>query len=143
MISVVFNHVRLAYVPSWDEARAALRNSIMYGCWGNPEDWRRDLLRKVDEEPVNGRITVSARAGDHRFAADGEHGLIFGDLACVHDYPNGFSRWTVHVKCKVLSVTHAGVQVRITSRNAIQFSAGDALMVPVTKVFPRGHEKRA
>jgi hypothetical protein len=147
-ISITYGHVRVAVVADWTAAKTMLRAMV-------DRAYRRDMhsqlraqrkqheLDQVTAGPVNGLIVTSGPwswADSIRAAMAGEHGLTAGDLAYVHDYPNGsYNAWTIDVKCKIVAITGDShrVTVRITDRSAIQFATGETVTVDASRIRPR------
>jgi hypothetical protein len=107
------------------------------------EQRRRHELAQVANGPANGLIVTSgswAWGDSIRAAQEGEYGLEAGDLAYVHDFPNGsYYVWTIDAKCKIVAVSGEShrVTVRITDKSAVQFAAGDLVTVDATRIRPR------
>lgn len=147
-ISITYGCVRIATVYTWTSARATLRKMIT-NTYARPmasqlrERRKQHELDQVTAGPVNGMIVTSgswAWADSIRAAQEGAHGLTAGDLAYLHDFPNGsFAAWTIDVKCKILAITGDShrVTVRITDQSAVQFSPGDIVTVDATRIRPR------
>jgi hypothetical protein len=157
-ISLTYGAVRVGTVTTWDEACANLRKQISGTyrpngamSWLNATAIAREAheLAQVDA-PVNGMICTAGSWtwGDSiRAAQEGERGLTAGDLAILHDYPNGhYGWWSVNVLVKILSVgTYGGrptVTVRITDRSASQFDAGQVITVSATAIRRRNASGR-
>lgn len=147
-ISITYGCVRVGTVYTWTGARAMLR-AMIERTYARPmhsplrERRRQHELAQVTAGPVNGMIVTSgawAWGDSIRAAQEGEHGLEAGNLAIVHEYPNGsYHVYTVDVKCKILAISGEShrVTVRITSNSAVQFAAGDVVTVDATRIRRR------
>lgn len=150
-ISITYGAVRLATVTTWTEAANVLRRQIAdaYRPNGPMSSLNQVALAHEAHElaqivtgPVNGLLVTSgpwAWGDSIRAAQEGAHGLTTGDLAYVHDYPNGYSTWTVDVKVKILGI-NAGTQrvtVRVTDYSASQFAPGEIVTVHASKLRRR------
>ena len=134
MISIVYGSVRVAEAGTWPEARGRLREQInaMYDYWPQTEGAqkaRESELARVTLPPLAEVMTISR----YLYAAEGGGGLTAGDLAYVHDFPNGSLGygWTINVKCKILSIGPVHATVRITG-DSIQFMRGETRSVPLS-----------
>jgi hypothetical protein len=150
-ISITYGCMRVATVYTWTAARIVLRTMILGYYAGGVRNARSDLLRhRMDRElcmvaagPVDGMIVAAGpwTWGDSiRAAQEGEHGLGAGDLAYVHDFPNGHRHaWKIDTKCKIIYVSGEShrVTVRITDKSAIQFTPGEIVTVDATRIRRR------
>jgi hypothetical protein len=150
-ISITYGCVRIATVSTWADACALLHGQIAddyrpNGRMSSPNQvalaHEAHELAQVAAGPQSGMIVTSgtwAWGDSIRAARAGEHGLTAGDLAYVHDFPNGYSTWTIDAKAKILAVNAdtRRVTLRITDQSAVQFAPGESVVVHATRIRPR------
>jgi hypothetical protein len=145
-VSILYGYCRVATAANWADARELLRAHLdtVHAHYARTErsdhfyemECGRIALNRIED----GFLFTSPRGTFFdvtRYAREGRHGIVPGDLAIIQDCPNGhYGWWTIAVKCKVISIGPLEATVKITGDSS-QFTRGETRSIPLSFLRPR------